>query len=383
MLSQKEAFRLPSDLHYINCAYMGPLPQATEEVGIRCLRRKRNPVDIVPEDFFRDSDELRSLFARLVHADPGRIAIMPSASYGVATACLNLPLGPGRKVVMAGEQFPGNVYSWRSAAARQGGTAVMVDPPDAEQRGREWNTRLLEAIGPDTAVVALGSVHWTDGTRFDLEAIGARAREVGAALVVDGTQSVGAVPFDVSAVQPDALICAGYKWLLGPYAVALGYFGPRFDHGLPLEETWIARKGSEDFKGLVEYVDEYQPGAVRFDVGERANFILVPMQVASLKLVLEWTPEAIQRYTEDLTRDMLVEAAELGYGVEESAYRSPHLFGVKMPAGLDLRAVRDALARRNVIVSLRGSSLRVSPHLYNDRPDVEALLEVLREVREL
>jgi selenocysteine lyase/cysteine desulfurase len=163
----------------------------------------------------------------------------------------------------------------------------------------------------------------------------------------------------------------------------LSYFGPRFDDGIPLEETWIARKGSEDFKGLVEYVDEYQPGAVRFDVGERSNFVLVPMQVASLKLVLEWKPEAIQRYTEDLTRDMLVEAAELGYGVEEPAYRSPHLFGVRMPAGLDLRAVRDALARKNVIVSLRGSSLRVSPHLYNDSGDVEALLEVLREVRDL
>jgi selenocysteine lyase/cysteine desulfurase len=383
MLSQKDAFSLPPDLHYVNCAYMGPLPRVTEEVGIRCLRRKRNPVGIVPEDFFRDSDELRSLFARLVSSDPGRVAIMPSASYGVATACRNLSLGPGRKVVMAGEQFPGNVYSWRSAAARQGGIAVMVDPPDTEQRGREWNARLLEAIGPDTAVVALGSVHWTDGTRFDLEAIGARARDVGAALVVDGTQSVGAVPFDVEAVQPDALICAGYKWLLGPYAVALSYFGPRFDDGIPLEETWIARKGSEDFKGLVEYVDEYQPGAVRFDVGERSNFVLVPMQVASLKLVLEWKPEAIQRYTEDLTRDMLVEAAELGYGVEEPAYRSPHLFGVRMPAGLDLRAVRDALARKNVIVSLRGSSLRVSPHLYNDSGDVEALLEVLREVRDL
>jgi selenocysteine lyase/cysteine desulfurase len=162
---------------------MGPLPRVTEEVGIRCLRRKRNPVGIVPEDFFRDSDELRSLFARLVSSDPGRVAIMPSASYGVATACRNLSLG-------------------------QGGIAVMVDPPDTEQRGREWNARLLEAIGPDTAVVALGSVHWTDGTRFDLEAIGARARDVGAALVVDGTQSVGAVPFDVEAGQPDALICA-------------------------------------------------------------------------------------------------------------------------------------------------------------------------------
>ena len=115
-------------------------------------------------------------------------------------------------------------------------------------------------------------MHWTDGTRFDLAAIGARAREVGAALVVDGTQSVGALPFDVQQLRPDALVCATYKWLMGPYSLGFAYLGPRFDDGEPLEETWIGRRGSENFKELVDYQDDYQPGALRYDVGERSNF---------------------------------------------------------------------------------------------------------------
>lgn len=381
LTSQKRAFRLPPDLHYLNCAYMSPLPTVAERAGVEAIRLKRNPTQIGPEDFFRDGDRLRHLFGGLVGADASSIAIMPSASYGVATAIRNLALGPGRRIVLAGEQFPGNVYGWRSAAARQGGEVRFVAPPPGSRRGAAWNVRILEAIDRDTAAVSLGNVHWTDGTVFDLEAIGRRAREVGAALVVDGTQSVGARPFDVGVVQPDLLVCASYKWLLGPYSLALCYVGPRFARGVPLEETWIAREGSEDFKGLVEYVDVYQPGAVRFDVGERSNFILLPMQIAALELVLDWGPEGITRYGADLCEPLLSEAAELGYGVEDGSWRARHLFGIRMPPELDLKSVRAALEDRDVAVSLRGSALRVSVHLFNDAEDVGALLEVLRELR--
>lgn len=382
MLScQKAAFQLPSDLHYLNCAYMSPLPRVAEEAGIRAIMQKRNPAVIGPDDFFRDGDELRRQVGRLVNADPGSIAIMPSASYGVATAVRNLELGSGRSVVLAGEQFPGNVYGWRSAVARQGGRVHVVDPPPGSRRGAEWNARLLEAIDAGTAAVALGNVHWTDGTLFDLEAIGRRAREVGAAFVVDGTQSVGARPFDVEVLEPDLMVCASYKWLLGPYSLAVCYVGPRFADGVPLEETWIARKGSEDFKGLVDYVDEYQPGAVRFDVGERSNFFLVPIQIASLRLVLEWKPEEITRYAAAISGDLLAGVEELGYGVEDPDWRSAHLFGIRMPEHLDLLAVRDELSHRNISVSLRGSSLRVAVHVLNDASDTEALLDALKATR--
>ena len=133
------------------------------------------------------------------------------------------------------------------------------------QRARKWNERVLEAIGDDTAIVALCQVHWTDGTLFDLEEVGTRCREVGAALVVDGTQSVGALPFDVGRIRPDALVCAGYKWLMGPYSIGAAYFGPRFDGGTPLEEAWLAREGSDDFPRLVDYTDTYRPGAARYE----------------------------------------------------------------------------------------------------------------------
>jgi selenocysteine lyase/cysteine desulfurase len=309
------------------------------------------------------------------------VAIHPAVSYGVATAARNLPLAPGQEIVVVAEQFPGNVYSWRRLAAERGGRVRTVERPDGTRVGAPWNEALLEAIGPATGIVALPTVHWTDGTVFDLEAVGERVRAVGAALLVDGTQSVGAVPFDVSRVRPDALVVAAYKWLLGPYALALTWLGPRFDDGVPLEETWIGRKGSEDFKGLVDYTDEYQPGATRYDVGERSNFALMPVAAASLRLVSSWDPARISAYVEALSRPLLDRALELGFGVEEDAFRSPHLFGIRMPEGLELDAVRSALERWNVSVSLRGSALRISPNVYNDEADVRALVEALEAVR--
>lgn len=381
MLScQRDLFSLPEGLHYLNCAYMAPLAKRVEEAGIEAVRLRRDPTRLTPADFFTGADQARRLFAALVNApDASRVAIVPSVSYGIATVAKNLPLRRGQNVVAARAQFPSNVYGWKRLAADAGADLRIVDPPSSvDGRGEAWNERLLEAIDTQTAVVALGNVHWADGTRFDLERIGARAREVGAALVIDGTQSVGALPFDVGAVRPDALVVAGYKWMLGPYALGLAYYGERFDGGVPLEETWLGRQGSEDFARLVDYADEYQPGAARFDMGERSSFVLMPMLTAALEILLEWRPARVQAYCRELTRGLLRDARELGWTVEDEPWRAAHLFGLRPPPGADAAKLQRALKERGVAVSLRGDAVRVSPNAYNDPSDLDALADALR-----
>ncbi len=376
---QRDAFQLPRDVHYFNCAYMGPLPRVAEEAGIAAIRKKQVPTRIVPPDSFWDTDRLREQFARLVNVDdPARIAIQPGVSYGVATAARNLPVSGGQSIVLTHEQFPGNVYSWRRLAREAGAELRTVAPGEGVGRGRRWNERLLEAIDDRTAIVAVPHVHWTDGTRFDLTEIGARCRAVGAALVVDATQSVGALPFDVAEVRPDVLISATYKWMLGPYTLSLAYFGSRFDEGVPLEETWIARERSDDFQHLVDYEDAYLPGAVRYDMAERSSFFLAPIASASLDLLLEWEPQRIQEYGRRLMADFLSEMQELGYSVEDEEWRGHHLFGLRMPESVDLTRLRDTLAEHGVSASLRGSALRLSANVYNDDEDVDVLRSVLR-----
>ncbi|CAN5657421.1 aminotransferase class V-fold PLP-dependent enzyme [soil metagenome] len=389
----RRQFMLPPELHYLNWAYMAPLARRVEAAGIRGMRRKRDPSQVGPDAFFDEADRLRSAFAGILGmgapttapVDARRVAILPSVSYGIAICARNAGLGPGDEVVLPRDQFPGNVYGWMRAASETGARVRIVDAPPAAKgttRGRGWNEHLLEAIGPRTRVVTLGQVHWTDGTLFDLPALGARARDVGALLVVDGTQSVGALPFPFDATRPDAVIVAAYKWLLGPYSLALGWFGPAFDDGVPLEESWIAREGSRDFGRLVQYRDTYEPGAVRYDVGERSNPILLPMALAALELLEAWGgPAAVEHHVRRVSAPFLAWAGEAGFGVEDAEARASHLFGLRLPPGLANDAVTRALAAQGVSVSLRGESLRISPHLYNDEADFEALRRALVRCR--
>lgn len=377
---QKSHFALPPGVHYLNCAYMAPLAHAVRSAGIAGIDRRAAPHLIQPRDFFEESDMVRSLFSRIINApDPNRIAIVPSVSYGLATVARNVRATAGDNVVVLEEQFPSNVYAWRRLCSEQGLTLRTVAPPTHERGGRaaEWNARVLTAIDQRTAVVALPQAHWTDGTLFDLERVGQRARECDALFVVDGTQSVGALPFDTRQIQPDALICAGYKWLLGPYSTGLAYYGRTFDHGTPLEEGWITRRDSENFADLVRYRDDYQPAAVRYDVGERSNFTLLPMLAAALELVLQWTVPAIQEYCRSLSTELTRTLRANGYWVEEDEWRAAHLVGARPPDPSRTATISGRLAARDVAVSLRGNAIRISPHLYNDSRDVEALLDAL------
>lgn len=382
MNCQKAIFSLPSDVSYLNCSYMSPLLRSVASMGRAMVDQKATPHHIKVDDFFAPREKLRNLFARLINAeDPSRIAIIPAASYGLAAVARNVSLSKGQNIIMADEQFPSNVYTWKRLAEEQDLQLKVIKAPEVENgRGATWNQQILEAINDQTGLVTLGQVHWADGTLFDLAAIRKRTQEVGALLVIDGTQSIGAFPFDVQALQPDAVICAGYKWLMGPYSIGLGYFGPRFDQGVPLEENWISRLNSDDFGGLVAYEDRYQPGALRYDVGENSNFILVPMLSTALEQILAWEVDNIQTYCQNLAKEPIERLQEMGYRVEEQDSRGAHLFGIRVPQHIDQDRLKQQLQDQKVYVSYRGDAIRVSPHLYNDATDMDRLVVSLQTV---
>jgi selenocysteine lyase/cysteine desulfurase len=372
---QRHLFDLPDDVAYLNCAYMSPLLKEAAAAGAEGIARKARPWTISADDFFADSERARALFGKLLGAEADDVALTPAASYGVAIAAANLPFGEGRRILMLAEQFPSNVYAWRELARRKGGEVVTLQrPPDGD-----WSAAILARLDERVAITALPHCHWTDGGLIDLVSVAARCREVGSALVIDATQSLGALPFDLAAIRPDYLACAGYKWLLGPYSLGYLYVAPRWQDGQPLEHNWIARTGSEDFAGLVDYQDAYQPGARRFDVGERANFGLMPAGIAALEQLLRWGQPAIIETLTARTADIVARAAALGLRALPAQLRAGHFLGLRFPgeAPADLL---DRLAKERVYVSVRGDSLRVTPHLYNNDAEVDRLFGVLERV---
>lgn len=373
---QRDLFELPEEVVYFNCATMAPQLRAVGAAGVEAIRRLRAPWRLRPADWFTGADAVRSAAARLMGADAEGVAIVPAVSYGIAVAAANVSLAKGRNVVVLEDQFPSNVYSWRELAAAQGAElrTARREPRSA------WTEGVLAAIDDDTAVVAVPNCHWTDGTLVDLAAVGERARAVGAAFVVDASQSLGAYPLDVGSLRPDFLVSVGYKWQLGPYGLAYLYVDPRWRDGRPLEASWMTRANAEDFTGLVRYVDAYRPGARRFDMGEASQFVLGPMALAALEQLHEWGVPRIQAALGRLSARIAEGAAELGCEVVPSEHRVGHMLGVRLPAG----AGRETLARRleeeRIHVGLRGNAIRIAPHLHNTPEDAERLLEVLRTI---
>jgi len=372
---QRHLFDIPDDVAYLNCAYMSPLMKPVIEAGVAGLARKAHPWELTPDKFFTGSDEFRATGAQLLDCSPDCIAIVPSASFGIATAARNLLVKKSQSILVLAEQFPSNYYSWHRLAADNGASLKVVPWPD----DNDWTAAVLNSLSAGVAIAALPHVQWTSGGRLDLVRIGAACREIGAALVLDLTQSLGVLPFSVREVQPDFAVAASYKWLLGPYSVGLLYVDPKWHGGKPLEENWIQRANSRDFSSLILYCENYDDGARRFDMGERSNFALLPAAVRAMKQLLEWDVAQISETAGALNRRLESAAADVGFTAPPEPLRAPHYLALRRKEAIP-KELPEMLAMEKVFVSVRGSSIRVAPNVYNTVEDCERLIACLRRI---
>lgn len=382
MLScQKDKFSIPEHVSYLNCAYFSPLLNHVEAIGHEAVSKKRMPYEITIDDFFNPVEKLKKLFAQLIGEDNHeRISLIPGVSYGIENVANNISLVENDNIIVVGEQFPSNIYPWTRILDKANAKLVTINPSREDGgRGKSWNKNILNAINERTKLIAIANVHWADGTLYDLKAIRRQCDKYNALLVIDGSQSAGALPFSVKEIRPDALVCAGYKWLLGPYSLGLAYYGDKFDHGEPIEQCWINKVDSEDFQNLAKYKDHYKPNASRYNVSESSNFILVPMLSAAIEQILKWTPEGIQQYCKDISDESLDQLAEIGCTVEEEEHRANHLFGIRLDDQFDLHNIKKSMQQKDVFVSFRGNAIRVAPHVYNTKNDFEKLVSSIKE----
>jgi len=372
IVNQKHLFDIPAPVNYLACAATSPLLKSVREAGIRGLDRKYQPWNFHPRELIEESEILRGLFASLIGATENDIAIVPSTAYGVATAAQNLPLGRRRNIVILQDQFPSNVFAWRRLAHdREGNVVVVARPPDWD-----WTSAVLEQINSETDIVALEPCHWIDGSSIDLSAIGARCREVGAAFVIDATQAVGAMTIDIDDLQPDYLLCSGYKWLLCPYSISFLYAAPHRHNDRPLEIHGQNRGFGSLSDGGIDYFNSFHDGARRFDMGERNNPINLPMAIAALTQINTWTPPGIQTTLSPLIDHAADKSRIRGWTAPGDDHRVGHYVGINpaFPVSDDTVAVLEA---QNVYVTRRGPGIRIAPHLFSNKADIDQLFDVL------
>ena len=360
LLSQRSYFNLPSDIVYLNTAYMSPLLNSVVAAIDEGTRAKANPWKIKSSDFYDDVEKARELFSKIMKVRRDTVAIIPSASYGIETAVKNLsPLTNGDILILE-NQFPSNVYPWVRLARDQNRNIRKVP----NENKVDLTTSILDCLDEKCDIVSLPNVLWSTGESIDLLKVRLKCNLINAALVLDLTQSAGAMAINLNDIKPDFAVVANYKWMLGPYSTGFLYVDPKHHNGQPLEEGWITRHDSQDFTNLVNYTDQYQSGATRFDVGERSNFSLIPGVVAALKQLSLWGIKEIESTLKYQNSNLENKLKNIGLKVLEEKYRGPHFLSAQLPKKSNPHLFT-VLESKKIFVSKRSNSLRITPHLWN------------------
>src|ERR1700675_2043610 len=203
LASQRALFEMPRHISYLNSASYSPLPLRTQEAGRAAVGRKGTPWTLEPGFANHQHERARAAAARLIDADAADMALIPSISYGVATAAKVLAIDRGTRVIVLENDHSSPVLEWQTRAEAQGFAVETVRHPD----DGDWTSAVLAAIersgAPPVGLASISSVHWSDGGLIDLEKVGAALRRQGALFLIDATQSAGVLAMDVGHLDPD------------------------------------------------------------------------------------------------------------------------------------------------------------------------------------
>jgi len=374
--SQRALFDIPKEIAYFNCAYYSPLLNNSQKRLLSGVVSKSHPWERMAPDFFEDAETIRKLASDIFGGDADGYAIIPAASYGVSTAARAVEprLQKGDGILILEEGFPSNTLPWKRVAQERGAKLVSVITPE----DGNWTKAIIDKLDKNIKVAALSTCHWTNGAFIDLVSIRQECDRTGCIMVIDATQSLGAMIFPLDQVKPDFLVASAYKWLLCPYGFGLMYVSEPWRNSRPLEETWMARENADDFTSLVNYSDTYMPGSRRFDVGEKCTPTILPGAIAALEQIKTWGVQQIEDTLSTINKKIISHLVQLEFRLPDESQRSPHMFGAIIPDNHNGNLVSE-LRKRKIFVSQRGNSIRFSPHLYVDDHDLKRLFDTLDE----
>jgi selenocysteine lyase/cysteine desulfurase len=373
---QRALFGMPRDICYLNAASYSPLPLKTLEAGRAAVGRKGAPWTLEPGFANGQHERARAAAARLIHADPADMALIPSISYGVATAAKVLTIDRGIRVIVLENDHSTPVLEWQTRADTQGFIVETIRRPD----DGNWTSAVLAALerpgAPPVGLASISSVHWSDGGLIDVEQVGATLRQRGARFLIDATQSAGVLAMDVRRLDPDFVMFPTYKWLLGPYGRAFLYVAKRHQGGVPLEQTAFGRRDVRA-ENAVYFADvSYLPDARRFDMGERDHFISMEMASIGMEMLAEWGAAAVAQRLQMLTERIADGLRGTGVSVPEPRLRAPHILSLAFADGMPTGLI-EGLASEGIYVAPRLGRMRVSPHVYNDEADADRFVAAL------
>ena len=357
---------------YLNHAAVSPPPISTIEAVQAQLRDVAENGSLNYRSWIATKERARKLAADMIGARPEQVAFVRNTSDGLSTVANGLNWRTGDNLVTFRNEFPSNIYPWLRVREAFGVEVRMCE----EREGRIDLDDLIGLIDERTRIVAISQVQYATGFRADLERLGRAARAHDALLVVDVIQAMGVIPTNVDSELIDVAAGGGHKWLLTPEGVGILYLSDRARAKVePTLVGWTSVPQPEDYSNFEQ---GWNHGTLAWETGTGPTALIHGLE-ASLKLLTETGVERIAAYLEQLTDYLCERLGNSDYQIVSS--RRPgeksQIVCVRHSRGLTPMALYAHLKQRNIITAPRGDRLRIAPHLYNTREEIDALVDAL------
>ncbi len=370
-------FELTQGQIWLNAASEGPLPSVAAKALLEAIQWKLSPHHLTIPKFIEVPTLLKTSIGQLIHVDPKDIILGNSATYGMHLLSNGLSLGPGDQVILMRNDFPTDILPWLYLKDRE------VDVVQLPSVGPVLTPKeILDAITPKTKVICLPMVHSFSGWAIDVEAIGEIAQERGITFIVNMSQVLGACPIDLSKMPIDAIVCAGYKWLLGPYGTGFCWIKPELRRQLNYTQAyWISLMDEKSLHGDGELAIAANDTARKYDVFGTANFFnFVPWR-ASIDYLQGININTIQLHNQSLVK-------MIHQGIDKKAYQilSPQEPDALTPIVVishhdkaQNKIIYDQLKEQGIHLAMWKNTLRISPHIYNTQADIDQCITLLNQ----
>lgn len=357
---------------YLNSAAIAPLPTVAVEAVTSQLEDASNNGSINMNNWRATKNRARGLVAEMLGVHSEEIAFMRNTSDGFSGVAAGMKWRKGDNIVTFSREFPANFYPWRMLRDNFGVEIRVCEEKD----GRIDSDELIALIDANTRLVSISAVQYSTGFRIDLERIGKAAGKRDALFAVDIIQAFGVLPFDLPAQFVDIASGASYKWLCSPEGCGIFYLGERAAERIkPNCAGWQSVEKPWDFEDLEQ---DFKTNSLAWETGMSGSALFYGLE-QSLKLLSESGAEKIASYLEELT-DFLCEILPTErYEIVSSRSKGEksQIVCIENRKGLSSNAVAEHLRRENIIVSPRGSRIRIAPHFFNNWKDIEKLVENL------
>lgn len=362
----RKEFPLFNKLTYVNSCSHGALANSVKEslsTYIGTLEAKGSAW----QDWVTQQEIVRSLMAKFLSATPEEIAITTSASAGINALATALDFsGKRNKIITTNNEFPTMGQIWHAQESRGAKVVHIPNKPDLTVDTQA----LIDAIDEETLIVAIAHVCYRNGVRTDIAPIIDAAHKMGALVVLDAYQSVGSLSLNVNEINADVIVGGLQKYMLGVPGVGFLYARKSTTGALvPTATGWFA---ADDIFAMK--IDSYEPShhARRFENGTPNIAPLYPA-TAGLNFILEVGILNIEKYVAEIHEELRNGITEIGGKVVTP--KDPKDHGSMLAvASTDEHAHVAALEELGIITSCRDGNVRISPHFYNNREDVEKVV---------